>query len=762
MNTLLILLAAAANAGIFYDLAPHSSSATMKLSGVMKVAASTGTPNAAKITLDGPNGDIQAGSMTISGVATAARFSGSGYSLTDISSDSIKAGAINTSKLATDSVTTVKILDANVNTNKLATDSVTTVKILDAAVNTNKLATDSVTTVKILDANVNTNKLATDSVTPAKILSDSAGLRKVSGDLLAATSGGQDNTNLGEATLVGGRSVSASADGDFGVALGRGLSLRTAYGAVFGLNSTCGAVGGTNPIFCGGGEALTCYGPHGSCPGGYDNQLGSGCTKCNIDGGESHRMNGTGTGNTIGGGRTSTVGNVNDSTVLGGLTHTIDNSADNSTVGGRYGRVSHPGAFVYNASSGTRISDANYAGTFDFPGGVYFHIGLTTVTWGMDGKVDAAMLQTGSVDTSKLANGSVTAAKVMTESIDTDKIKNGAITAAKIMTGAVDTAGIGPDAVGASELLSAAGSLVKVSGGAMSASGGDATMIGKLNLGATGLVSNSGTGSFIVLKATSATTTRLLEAQTSGGTRLVNMFSHEVRGSSATMVIADPFYGIGTDSAMRTDGKVLLVKGYTDGGIGAWGDQLAILSVQEMVQGGGTPTGRLFEIKGATSTSLTGRPDMLVVRNRGDIIIGNGTAPEHFYGKLAVNPASLTDAQTLPFSVNGATFTVNGSNTKIGNDLSFTGPAPAIACNAGSPTIESYSTNNAGRFTGGAASANCTVTFTRAFTNPPSCWCNDETNVLVLKATPTTTTLVCTAAVTIGTDVVSYGCSGME
>jgi uncharacterized protein YjbI with pentapeptide repeats len=71
--------------------------------------------------------------------------------------------------LASDSVTTVKILNANVTAAKLASDSVETAKIVDANVTNAKLATDSVTTAKITDANVTAAKLAADSVETAKI-----------------------------------------------------------------------------------------------------------------------------------------------------------------------------------------------------------------------------------------------------------------------------------------------------------------------------------------------------------------------------------------------------------------------------------------------------------------------------------------------------------------------------------------------------------------------------------------------------------------
>lgn len=61
--------------------------------------------------------------------------------------------------LASNSVTTAKITDANVTAAKIASDAVTTVKILN----------DNVTTAKILDANVTTAKLANNAVTTVKI-----------------------------------------------------------------------------------------------------------------------------------------------------------------------------------------------------------------------------------------------------------------------------------------------------------------------------------------------------------------------------------------------------------------------------------------------------------------------------------------------------------------------------------------------------------------------------------------------------------------
>ena len=81
----------------------------------------------------------------------------------------LKYTTLGPSSLATDSVTTVKILDANVTTGKLADSSVTTLKLADNNVTTAKILDDNVTTAKILDNNVTTAKLAANAVTAAKI-----------------------------------------------------------------------------------------------------------------------------------------------------------------------------------------------------------------------------------------------------------------------------------------------------------------------------------------------------------------------------------------------------------------------------------------------------------------------------------------------------------------------------------------------------------------------------------------------------------------
>ena len=71
--------------------------------------------------------------------------------------------------IATDAVTTAKILDSNVTAGKIASDAVTTAKILDANVTAAKLATDSVITAKIQDSAVTQAKMADRAIGSAEL-----------------------------------------------------------------------------------------------------------------------------------------------------------------------------------------------------------------------------------------------------------------------------------------------------------------------------------------------------------------------------------------------------------------------------------------------------------------------------------------------------------------------------------------------------------------------------------------------------------------
>jgi hypothetical protein len=77
--------------------------------------------------------------------------------------------AVTTAKLADNSVTTSKIVDASVTNVKLADNSVTTAKIADLSVSTTKLIDASITNPKLADNSVGTSKIIDASVTSVKL-----------------------------------------------------------------------------------------------------------------------------------------------------------------------------------------------------------------------------------------------------------------------------------------------------------------------------------------------------------------------------------------------------------------------------------------------------------------------------------------------------------------------------------------------------------------------------------------------------------------
>jgi hypothetical protein len=94
-------------------------------------------------------------------------------------SNKFASGVVDAAAIASDAVTTPKILNANVTAVKLASDSVTTPKILNANVTTDKIADSNVTTPKIADSNVTTPKIADSNVTAAKLASDAVTTPKI-------------------------------------------------------------------------------------------------------------------------------------------------------------------------------------------------------------------------------------------------------------------------------------------------------------------------------------------------------------------------------------------------------------------------------------------------------------------------------------------------------------------------------------------------------------------------------------------------------
>jgi hypothetical protein len=88
--------------------------------------------------------------------------------------------------LATDSVTTIKILDDNVTTAKIADSAITSAQILSGTIVADDLAIDSVTSDKILEANVSSIKLSNDAVINSKIANNAVTTTKIDTDAVTS------------------------------------------------------------------------------------------------------------------------------------------------------------------------------------------------------------------------------------------------------------------------------------------------------------------------------------------------------------------------------------------------------------------------------------------------------------------------------------------------------------------------------------------------------------------------------------------------
>ena len=93
---------------------------------------------------------------------------------------------VTAAKLASDSVITAKILDANVTTAKIADDAVTAAKLASSAVVTASIVDDNVTQAKIADDAVGADQLAASAVVTASMVDDAVTTAKIADDAITS------------------------------------------------------------------------------------------------------------------------------------------------------------------------------------------------------------------------------------------------------------------------------------------------------------------------------------------------------------------------------------------------------------------------------------------------------------------------------------------------------------------------------------------------------------------------------------------------
>lgn len=120
---------------------------------------------------------------------------------------------------------------------------------------------------------------------------------------------------------------------------------------------------------------------------------------------------------------------------------------------------------------------------------------------------------------------------------------------------------------------------------------------------------------------------------------------------------------------------------------------------------------------------------------------------------LAGNLGIGDSAPTAPLTVNGHIHTMQTAPTVANNDCGTTVQG----------TITTKSTDVSGQVTVGTLAVTaCNVSFNTTWTNAPFCVVSDDTNIIALKASATTTKLTITSVASMSSDKVSWVCLGNE
>ena len=143
----------------------------------------------------------------------------------------------------------------------------------------------------------------------------------------------------------------------------------------------------------------------------------------------------------------------------------------------------------------------------------------------------------------------------------------------------------------------------------------------------------------------------------------------------------------------------------------------------------------------------------------GDSILASGTATGN--GESKVQISTVNSGQGTGTTDRTAAVVAQFDEGR----LEFLDTAPTVSsCGGGTPAVTADSTDHAGTVTvGTGVVTSCTITFSLpAWTNTPRCVANNQTQLLLVRATPTTTTVVLDAAVTFDEDVIDWLCFSNE
>lgn len=754
-----------------------------------------------------PAAGVQAGSLGASVIASS-------IAINAVGNGQIANGSVDTNKLASDAVTTVKILDANVtnakvansaiDTNKLASDAVTTVKILDQAVTTNKHADLSVTTAKIAAAAVDTTKLASDAVTTVKILDANVTAAKIASGAAASNIGAVGNdlsgtlpnptvvrsSNAGGFTVTGQETVvsSATIGGNLkaagsvilgsatgSCASGKVCALGTGGPALeWGDTSEVGRLtySGTNPIIASlaGDIILTPNSTNNITTLSGGGRLGVGTatpgTTLDVNGAATIRGQETvtGTATVQGAGlkvNTSIANNAlfSDILVVGGGANLTGSNAtlrlENQGVAAdqrTWDMATSGQDLIYRGinSAGTLTSEYMKASK---DAGAHT---ISSVTFTTAGTARMSIVESGRVG-------------IGTASPLTRFHVKGADAIGAILEGA---GGGGTDSVQL-RLHGQTSGLVWVIGSEVNGTAG--THPFEITDGVSGLTRVTVLPAGNVGVGTASPAAKLDIQGPSGGT---NMFLRNTTGGTSNYIsvldVSGNQWNIGNVSSSQ---MAIFQNGTTPGASGVvfsgerTGFGTASPTSMVMISTGVNGESRGLEIASPLSNGTGNKSDLIWSASGNDVAAIQMQQP----GSPAFDLAFLTYnsglAQHMVIKADGKVGIINSSTTAPTTALTVYGiitsstPIPTVACNGGATAkLSAASTNSNGEFTiTGAAASQCTVTFNTtagyAFTRKPSCVCNNQSQVLLVTASMNSSLVNCNVAVTFGTgDVINYIC----
>lgn len=262
--------------------------------------------------------------------------------------------------------------------------------------------------------------------------------------------------------------------------------------------------------------------------------------------------------------------------------------------------------------------------------------------------------------------------------------------------------------------------------------------------------------------ATVTTNANLTGPVTSVGNATLIVGPINLSGSTSTIVTnssvtAGAFFGDGSHLTGTAKGSSSQLQ-YNSGSGTMAGSNLTWDGGNNFVFSGGGGAA-LTVLNSGGNTSLTTAGNLSIAPPSGGQLTLNSSGVSGITMNVGGQGLTITIAGTGIATINSA-LTIGSSLTVTSGIILSSTTQGSIACDAGTPSLSATCTDQHCTYTAGAAAANCTYTFAKPWPKTPDCICVDDTSILAIKATASTTALICTAAVSLGGDNITFLCMG--